>query len=70
MDCASCTAGIDHCHGTLVVHPDGGFAECTDDGCTDDDRVRHALIIDCHTLDAACGCVVEQHTEIVLSQAS
>lgn len=57
MDCSACTSGIDHCHGTLVVHPDGGFAECTDTGCTGLDRVRHSLIIDCQTVQGGCGCV-------------
>jgi hypothetical protein len=57
MDCAACTSGIDHCHGTLVVHPDGGYSECTDVECSDLDRVRHALIIDCHTVQGGCGCV-------------
>ncbi|WP_020660158.1 hypothetical protein [Amycolatopsis benzoatilytica] len=56
MECAFCTSKLDHCHGTLVVHPDHGFAECTDPSCTDLDRVRHGLIIDCHTLDADCAC--------------
>jgi len=56
MECASCDAGIDHCHGTLVVHPDGGFAECTDPGCVDGDRLRHALIVDCQALGGGCAC--------------
>lgn len=57
MNCAACTSGIDHCHGTLVVHPEGGFSECTDAECTGLDRVRHALIIDCQTVQGGCGCV-------------
>ncbi|WP_409179919.1 hypothetical protein F9C11_25745 [Amycolatopsis sp. VS8301801F10] len=68
MECAFCTSGIDHCHGTLVVHPDRGFAECTDPSCADLDRVRHGLIIDCHTLDAACACTGAEKT--LLRQAS
>ncbi|HEY3470552.1 MAG TPA: hypothetical protein VGL47_35830 [Amycolatopsis sp.] len=56
MECASCDAGIDHCHGTLVVHPEGGFTECTDAACVDADRVRHGLIVDCQALGAGCGC--------------
>ncbi|WP_086846140.1 hypothetical protein [Amycolatopsis kentuckyensis] len=56
MECASCDAGIDHCHGTLVVHPEGGFAECTDQGCADGDRVRHGLIVDCQGVGGGCGC--------------
>jgi hypothetical protein len=59
MECASCDAGIDHCHGTLVVHPEGGFAECSDPSCGDTDRVRHGLIVDCHTVGSGCGCASE-----------
>lgn len=70
MECAFCTSGIDHCHGTLVVHPDGGFAECTHESCADLDRVRHALIIDCHTVDAECSCTLAVEVEAELRQAS
>ncbi|WP_372665547.1 hypothetical protein [Amycolatopsis kentuckyensis] len=56
MECASCDAGIDHCHGTLVVHPEGGFTECTAVACSDGDRVRHGLIVDCQALGGGCGC--------------
>jgi len=58
MECASCATGIDHCHGTLIVHPDGGFADCTADGCLGDDRYRHSLIVDCSALGDRCSCVV------------
>jgi hypothetical protein len=31
--CADCTQDLEHCHGTLIRHPDG-FTECADDpGC-------------------------------------
>lgn len=70
MECAFCTDGIDHCHGTLVVHPDGGYAECTDPCCEDLDRVRHGLIVDCHTVDPACGCVPAALPAPVLRRAS
>lgn len=56
MECASCDAAIDHCHGTLVVHPEDGFTECTDPACSDGDRVRHGLIVDCQALGSGCGC--------------
>ncbi|GAA3565197.1 hypothetical protein GCM10022222_56180 [Amycolatopsis ultiminotia] len=70
MECAFCTDGIDHCHGTLVVHPDGGFAECTDPGCADLDRIRHGLIIDCHAVDPGCGCVPHGSLGPALRRAS
>jgi hypothetical protein len=68
MECASCSATLDHCHGTLVVHPDGGFAECTDDRCVDGDRVRHGLIVDCHALGTGCTCTARG--KAVLRKAS
>ena len=68
MECASCAAGFDHCHGTLIVHPDGGFSECTADGCVDDDRLRHALILDCTAFGDVCTCTVP--AEMVLRRAS
>ncbi|MDT8912479.1 hypothetical protein [Amycolatopsis sp. PS_44_ISF1] len=70
MECAFCTSGIDHCHGTLIVHPDGGFAECAEAGCTDLDRIRHGLIIDCQTLDRGCSCVLPAERPAVFQHAS
>ncbi|MBE1494210.1 hypothetical protein H4696_001310 [Amycolatopsis lexingtonensis] len=69
MECASCAARIDHCHGTLVVHPEGGFAECTDPACVDADRVRHALIVDCPAL-GGCGCAAAAPEKSLLRHAS
>jgi hypothetical protein len=68
MECASCTSDLDHCHGTLVVHPDN-VAECTEPGCADFERVRHALIIDCQLVDGGCECTVTVDVEL-LQQAS
>ncbi|MQA12536.1 MAG: hypothetical protein GEU98_29245 [Pseudonocardiaceae bacterium] len=62
MECASCTAELEHCHGTLVIHFDGR-AECTDHRCSDLDDLRHALIIDCHSVDGRCECVEFFHFE-------
>ncbi len=56
MECAFCAGGLDHCHGTLVVHLDGGFAECSEDGCVDVGSTRHALTIDCSAVDGGCSC--------------
>ena len=68
MECASCAAGFDHCHGTLVVHSDGGFADCTAEDCFDDDRFRHSLVVDCFALGDGCACAVP--AGITLSRAS
>ncbi|RSM82088.1 hypothetical protein DL991_06325 [Amycolatopsis sp. WAC 01375] len=56
MECAFCSGGLDHCHGTLVVHLDGGFTECGEDGCVDHDFARHTLTIDCFDVDDGCTC--------------
>ncbi|PRX45468.1 hypothetical protein B0I33_109131 [Prauserella shujinwangii] len=65
MNCASCEARLDHCHGTLVQHADGG-AECTDGGCTGPDPVRHALLLDCASVDGGCACLlVEYESELL-----
>lgn len=56
MECAFCAVGLDHCHGTLVVHLDGGFTECSEDGCVDFDFARHTLTIDCFDVDGGCSC--------------
>jgi hypothetical protein len=55
MDCVDCTTGLDHCHGTLVVHP-GGLVDCTEWGCTDLEPVRHTFAIDCGSLLGGCDC--------------
>ena len=55
MECASCTSDLDHCHGTLVVHPEGPV-ECTELLCVELDRERHLLIIDCQLVEGGCQC--------------
>jgi hypothetical protein len=57
MECRSCVADLDHCHGTLIMHVDG-TADCTDFDCRDTDAVRHALRITCVEIDGGCACVV------------
>ncbi|OZM70943.1 hypothetical protein CFN78_22590 [Amycolatopsis antarctica] len=57
MDCTNCATGLDHCHGTLVTHSDG-LAECTEAGCTDTDRPRHTLVIDCEAMTGGCVCAL------------
>jgi hypothetical protein len=55
--CADCVAGLDHCHGTLVVHRDG-MRDCTEADCAVIDPLRHALIVDC--MAVVGGCCAEQ----------
>ncbi|PXY31941.1 hypothetical protein [Prauserella muralis] len=69
MTCKSCLTGLDHCHGTLVRHTDGG-ADCTDQGCADLDIVRHDLVIECHTIEGGCGCADEPASYVELPWAS
>lgn len=52
-ECAGCVSSLDHCHGTLVVHVDGG-AECTDPSCDDTDQLRHDLAVDCPSTVIGC----------------
>ncbi len=68
MECVFCSGGLDHCHGNLVVHLDGGFAECDEPGCVDLDFARHTLTIDCLDVDSRCTCA-EVPAELLL-QAS
>lgn len=53
--CPDCRDGLDHCHGTLIVHHDL-VVECTDAACTALDEVRHALVIECGDTTPRCGC--------------
>ncbi len=48
---------LDRCQGTLVVHVEGEFTECTEADCDDLDQLRHSLIVDCTALSGGCECV-------------
>ncbi len=52
-DCRGCRAGLDHCHGTVILHT-LQWAECTEDGCVTPEVV-HAFIIDCESIGCACA---------------
>ncbi|NLE81024.1 MAG: hypothetical protein GX610_15860 [Rhodococcus sp.] len=56
-ECGRCSEaeGLDHCHGTLILHTDGS-AECTDELCVREIEARHQLIVDCADLIEGCGC--------------
>ena len=51
--CSDCRFGVDHCHGTLIVHADR-TVECTDADCELGDLLRHAFIVDCTMLGGCC----------------
>jgi hypothetical protein len=63
MDCRSCLSGLDHCHGTLVVH-EIGDVDCTET-CADLDPVRHRLQLNCADIDGGCPCTVGEVSELV-----
>jgi hypothetical protein len=52
-NCVACARDLDHCHGTLVVHVDGG-PDCTEPRCDDPDPVRHAMLVDCVSTALRC----------------
>jgi hypothetical protein len=56
VTCWDCGAGLEHCHGTLIVHYDGAL-DCTEQGCSDRDPARHLLRLDCADETPDCGCV-------------
>jgi hypothetical protein len=43
--------GLDHCHGTVIEHPDGTF-ECTE-GC-EGGRAVHEELVTCGDLELGC----------------
>lgn len=52
--CPSCVRNLNHCHGTLIVHPDGG-TECTEPACVEAHASTHYLVLECAELgDCAC----------------
>lgn len=62
MDCRTCLSGLDHCHGTLVLH-ESGDVDCTET-CPDPDPARHRLSLDCADLDGGCDCTVDLAPEL------
>lgn len=65
MTCTHCDQGLDHCHGTLVVHT-AAPSDCTDPDCVDFELVRHTLVLDCDEVDGGCSCsVVSQETRLL-----
>jgi hypothetical protein len=65
--CSDCRFGVDHCHGTLIVHADRTI-ECTDADCELGDLLRHAFILDCTAMLGGC-CVAENGADVTLAEA-
>jgi hypothetical protein len=53
LECHACRAGLDHCHGTAIVHPDRE-TECTEPDCLGLD-VAHAFTLDCDAVGCRCA---------------
>jgi hypothetical protein len=54
-ECSLCDQGIEHCHGTLVLHVDSSV-ECTDPLCEDLVVETHELLLECHQAGNGCEC--------------
>ena len=67
MECVNCTRGLDHCHGTLIVHTTE-FAECTEPMCADLDSSRHLAIVDCSAVDGGCDCVSVLDEQVIVHE--
>ena len=55
--CRPCAAGDHHCHGTLVLHADGG-AECDEAATCETREDLHEWWIAC--VDLGCGCTGDE----------
>lgn len=62
VTCADCTAELEHCHGTLIVHDDG-VVDCTEQDCSDRDPARHPLLLNCVDENPDCGCAQSQQQD-------
>jgi hypothetical protein len=51
--CCECDRGLEHCHGTAIVHFDGSF-DCTDDPDCKTGSAFHVCVITCDE-EGCCG---------------
>ena len=59
-ECRECRAGLEHCHGTVIIH-ELYRSECTEDGCETPEAI-HMFRIDCD----AIGCTCTQATSLAI----
>ncbi|RUP07213.1 MAG: hypothetical protein EKK34_01015 [Mycobacterium sp.] len=52
--CRDCRAGLDHCHGTVIIHW-SGRPECTEPDCVAPELFTHAFVVDCDVVGCACA---------------
>jgi hypothetical protein len=62
VTCTDCTAELEHCHGTLIVHADGAV-DCTKQDCSDWDPARHSLRLNCADETPDCECVQSEQQD-------
>ena len=53
IQCRECRAGLEHCHGTVIVHLVFG-PECTEADCTQPE-LAHAYRIECDAIGCRCA---------------
>ena len=58
--CESCLLALAHCHGTLVLHADGGV-DCDEAPSCGTDASWHQWWVSCTELQPACGCTGDEH---------
>jgi hypothetical protein len=52
-DCRGCRGGLDHCHGTVILHA-LQWSECTEPDCVMPE-VTHAFVVDCDAIGCDCA---------------
>lgn len=55
VHCPQCRAGLEHCHGTVIVHAEVG-SECTEADCTRPE-ITHTFRLDCGAVGCRCDAV-------------
>ena len=65
--CWSCATAVDHCHGTLVLHADGGI-DCDEVATCGADPGRHEWWLTCAELAWRCSCTGDDHPLVELSE--
>jgi hypothetical protein len=53
IQCRECRAGLEHCHGTVIVHVAFG-PECTEVDCTEPE-LAHAYRLECDAIGCRCA---------------
>jgi hypothetical protein len=51
--CPECRAGLEHCHGTVILHACFG-PECTEPDCTEPE-LAHVFRLDCDAIGCTCA---------------